>query len=163
MTGTDTEDHVTETPYVPHIDLLLQALRVGRDRLNSRAKIAIDARLLRKLLMTLAASLRFDEAFYLSHYPDLAEAHAAGVIQDMRTHFIQVGFFEGRIASRPEVDEAYYTTTYPDVAQAILRGDVSSGTEHYMRAGIAEGRVPNPAVLELIQSWFAVLRDEARV
>lgn len=153
---------MTEPSYVPHIDLLLQALRVGRERLGSRAKIAIDARLLRKLLMTLAATLPFDEAFYLSNYPDLAEAHAAGGIRDLRTHFVEVGFFEGRIASRPEVDEAYYTTTYPDVAQAILRGDVSSGTEHYMRAGIAEGRVPNPAMLEAIESWFTVLRDEAR-
>jgi hypothetical protein len=154
---------VTETHYVPHIDLLLQALRVGHDRLGSRAKIAIDARLLRKLLMTLAATLPFDEAFYLGHYPDLAEAHGAGTIKDLRTHFVEVGFFEGRVASRPEVDEAYYTTTYPDVAQAILRGDVTSGTEHYMRAGIAEGRVPNPAMLESIESWFAVLRDETRV
>ncbi len=154
---------MTETPYVPHIDLILQALRVGRDRIGTRAKIAIDARLLRKLLMTLAASLPFDETFYLSNYPDLADAHGAGAIRDLRTHFVEVGFLEGRIASRPEVDEAYYTTTYPDVAQAILRGDVASGTEHYMRAGIAEGRVPNPALLEAIESWFSVLRDDARI
>jgi hypothetical protein len=154
---------VTETPYVPHVDLLLQALRVGRDRLGSRAKIAIDARLLRKLLMTLAATMPFDEAFYLATYPDLAEAHASGGIKDLHTHFAEVGYFEGRVGSRPEVDEAYYTTTYPDVAQAILRGDVPSGTEHYLRAGMAEGRVPNPALLDAIESWFAVFRDEARV
>ncbi len=154
---------MTETNYVPHIDLLLQALRIGRDRLGGRAKIAIDARLLRKLLTTLAAAMPFDETFYLSNYPDVAEAHASGAIEDLRTHFVEVGFFEGRIGSRPEVDEAYYTTTYPDVAQAILRGDVPSGTEHYMRAGIAEGRVPNPALLDAVESWFTVLRDEARV
>lgn len=153
---------MTEPPYVPHIDLLLQALRVGRDRLNSRAKIAIDARLLRKLLMMLAATLPFDEAFYLSHYPDLADARAAGSITDPHTHFIEVGYLEGRIASRPEVDEEFYTTTYSDVAQAILRGDVPSGEEHYLRAGFTEGRVPNPALLEAIESWFMVLRDEAR-
>ncbi|MDE2334861.1 MAG: hypothetical protein KGK10_10030 [Rhodospirillales bacterium] len=154
---------MNETPYVPHIDLILQALRVGRDRLGSRAKIAIDARLLRKLLMTLASTLPFDETFYRANYPDLAEAHASGAIRDLRTHFVEVGFLEGRIGSRPEVDEAFYTTTYPDVAQAILRGDVPSGTEHYMRAGIAEGRVPNPAQLEAIESWFSVMRDETRI
>lgn len=37
-------------PYIPHIDLLLQALRVNRDRLNSKSKIAIDAKLLKTLM-----------------------------------------------------------------------------------------------------------------
>ena len=40
--------------YVPHIDQFLRALRVNKERLASKSKIAIDAKLLRMLLQALA-------------------------------------------------------------------------------------------------------------
>ena len=90
-----------ETPeYLPHIDLLLQALRINRERLNSKSKIAIDARLLRGLIQAIAARAPFSEEFYLQTYPDIAEAHAAGTIPDLQRHYVEAGFFEGRSARR---------------------------------------------------------------
>jgi hypothetical protein len=146
--------------YVPHVDLLLQSLRINRERLGSKAKIAIDARLLRTLLQALVANVAFSEDFYRNTYPDIAQAHANGQIPDLHKHFIDAGFFEGRMGASPEVDEAFYTTTYPDVGQAVENGDVRSGEEHYLRSGAAEGRVPNAGTRASIDGWMQVLRDD---
>jgi hypothetical protein len=146
--------------YVPHVDLLLQALRVNRERLNSKSKIAIDAKLLRTLLQTMVSSLEFSEEFYLETYPDIAEAYAAGQIPDLRRHFIDLGFFEGRMGFPPAVDEAYYTSLYKDVGAAVQRGEITSATEHYLRSGASEGRIPNAQMKPVVDSWSSVLRDE---
>ena len=151
---------MTPSQYVPHIDLLLQTLRINRERLNSRSKIAIDTKLLRGLLQALAASVPFSEEFYLEKYPDIAEAHSVGKVPNLHEHFVQSGFFEGRFGAPPEVDEGFYTNLYKDVGQAALRGDIRSGAEHYLRTGAAEGRVPNPALRSVIDNWMALLRDE---
>ena len=153
---------MAEMAYVPHIDLLLKALRVNRDRLNSRSKIAIDARLLRALLQGIAAAAPFSESFYLETYPDLASAVASGGITDARRHFVEVGFLEGRFGAPPPVNEAFYSNQYEDVARAIAQGDVTSGVEHYMRSGAAEGRLPSLQMTEAVENWMAVLRDDTR-
>jgi hypothetical protein len=149
--------------YIPHIDLLLQALRINRERLDSKAKIAIDAKLLKHLLQALIASLPFSEEFYLETYPDIAEAYAAGKIPDLRRHYIELGFFEGRMGMRPQVDEAFYNGIYSDVAAAVQRGDVKSAVDHYMRSGAAEGRIPNAAMKMAVEGWVDVLRNDARM
>ena len=146
--------------YVPHIELLLQALRIKRERLNSKSKIAIDAKLLKTLLETIAAAQDFSEDFYLGAYPDLAEAHAAGKITDLKRHYVELGFFEGRMGAPPPVDEKYYVDLYKDIEAAVQRGDVKSGTEHYMRSGAAEGRIPSAALLSQVNAWMSVLRDD---
>ena len=149
------------TVYLPHIDLLLQALRINRERLASRSKIAIDARLLRALLQALAATLPFSSEFYLKTYPDVADAYAAGKIPDLHQHFIESGYLEGRQGHAPEVDEDYYRATYRDVAQAVEKGELVSGTEHYLRSGAAEGRAPNQPTQLAIDSWMSLLRDDS--
>jgi hypothetical protein len=154
---------VTSPEYLPHIDLLLQSLRINRERLNSRSKIAMDARLLRNLLQMLAAHLPFSEEFYAQTYPDLAEAHVAGKIPDLHQHFISAGYLEGRFGAPPPVDEPFYAALYRDVALAIERGDLVSGSEHYVRSGAAEGRVPNAGLKTIIDHWNSILRDETRV
>lgn len=152
-----------QTPeYLPHIDLLLQALRVNRERLNSKSKIAIDAKLLRGLIQAAVARAPFSEEFYLQTYPDIAEAHAGGDIPDLHRHFVESGFFEGRFGAAPGVDEAFYTAYYKDVGQAVARGDIISGTEHYLRQGAAEGRIPNKQTKPEVDYWISVLRDDTR-
>lgn len=148
-----------QAAYIPHIDLLLQALRVNRDRLNSKSKIAIDAKLLKTLIQTMVANAPFSEEFYRQNYPDLAAANQSGQIPDLQQHFIETGFFEGRFGAPPPLDEAYYTSTYKDVGQAVLKGDVASGMEHYLRSGAAEGRVPNEDIRPALEAWMVVLRE----
>lgn len=154
------EEFLAPLQFVPHIDLLLQTLRINRDRLNSRSKIAIDTRLLRALLRSIAAAMPFSAEFYLATYPDIAEAHAAGDVADLHEHFIESGYFEGRLGAAPEVDEAFYLSTYKDVAQGAQKGEIMSGAEHYLRTGASEGRIPNARLRGTIDNWMALLRDE---
>ena len=144
--------------YLPHIDLLLHALRIPRDRLNGRGKIAIDAPLLRALLQESVAHLPFSPAFYRAAYPDIAAAEAAGQIPDLHRHFVETGYFEGRHGAPPPLDEAYYAARYPDVAQAIARGETGSGAEHSLRAGAAEGRATSAAAQADTDRWLNLLR-----
>ena len=116
---TETETRVSSTQYFPHIDLVLQSLRINRERLSSKSKIAIDARLLRLMLQTVAATLPFSEEFYMEHYPDIADAYAAGKIPNLHQHFLDSGYLEGRIGYPPEIDEKFYLSTYKDVSKAV--------------------------------------------
>jgi hypothetical protein len=95
----------------------------------------------------------------LQTYPDIAEAHAAGVLPDLRKHFVEHGYFEGRIGAVAEVDTGYYTRRYQDVGQVVLRGDVASAAQHFHQSGYAEGRAPSAALEPLVDRWLSVLRD----
>ncbi len=147
-----------KSAYVPHIDLLLSALRVERERLDGESRIAVDAGLLRALIETAVAQMPFSEAFYRATYPDIAAAHAAGEVPDLHRHFVRTGFFEGRAGAAPEMHDAYYIATYPDVAQAVASGRMANASEHYLRSGAAEGRAPNAAARAAIDDWMTVLR-----
>lgn len=153
------EKQIAAPVFLPHIEQLLAALRVSRERLNSRSKIAIDTRLLRTLLQSLAERLPFDPAFYLARNPDIAAAHAAGQIADLHRHFIESGFLEGRFGAPPEVDETFYAATYKDIGAAIARGEIPSAAEHYLRSGAAEGRLPSERLRPEVERWAAVLSE----
>ena len=152
------EPNLPSTSYLPHIDLLLQALRIVRDRLDSRSKIAVDPRLLVHVIKRIVATLPFDAAFYLTTYDDVA--HAKGEIGDLHAHFIEAGFFEGRLGADPEVDAGYYLATYPDVGRAIAEGQIGAAGDHYVQRGSAEGRAPNPGLAPAVMRWMTVLRPE---
>ena len=147
-------DPLSHPAFLPHIELLLQSLRISRERLNSRSKVAIDTRILRTLLQCLARQLPFDPIFYIGNNPDIASAHAEGQITDLHQHFIESGFFEGRFGAQPPVDEPFYAASYKDIGAAIRRGDIVSGTEHYMRSGAAEGRIPSEAMRTEFLFWL---------
>ncbi len=144
--------------YVPHVDLLAQAMRINRERLSSRSKIAIDAKLLRLILQHLVSHMAFSDQFYRTAYADIGAAAAAGQIPDLHRHYVETGYFEGRLGAPGEVDEVFYLATYPDVATAIERGEVASGAEHYVRSGAAEGRVPAAPLRPEIDAWMSLLR-----
>lgn len=147
------------TPYVPHVDVLLKAMRIGRERLNSNSKIAIDSQLLRMLLQLIVEGQPFSSKFYLETYPDIKEANAKGGIPNLRRHMVEQGYLEGRLGSQPQVNEAFYLALYPDVGDAIQRGEIANATEHYIRAGSAEGRTPTLALQPIVNHWNQLLRD----
>jgi hypothetical protein len=144
--------------YIPHLDVLTQSMRITKERLNSRSKIAIDAKLLRLILQNLISHLPFSETFYRETYADLDAAAASGQIPDLHRHFVETGYFEGRVGAPPEVDEAFYLAAYPDVATAIERGDVGSATEHYLRSGASEGRAASVELKPEVDAWMSLLR-----
>ena len=152
---------MAQLPYVPHIDLFLRALRINRERLDSKSKVAIDAKLVKALLRTIVECAPFSEQFYLETYPDIAEAYAAGGIADLKQHYVEHGYFEGRIGAPVDVDEEYYANHNEDVVAAMTRGNLESITQHYQQSGYAEGRIPSAALESVVEEWLSVLRDGA--
>ncbi len=130
---------------------------INQERLCTGSKAAISLPVLRAILMAATSAMPFDEDFYSSTYPDLRDAHEAGDVVDLRVHFIEEGYLEGRFGAKPYVDEQFYKETYPDVAAAVAKGGVKSGFDHYMRAGAFEGRFANPEDMEAVKRWNALL------
>jgi hypothetical protein len=93
-------------------------------------------------LKLLLHGIEVDDDWYVTAYPDIAEAIAAGVIKSAKIHFIQDGYFEGRLPFDLDVDEEWYLKTYADVAEGISRGDFRSAKDHFQNFGYREGRLP---------------------
>jgi hypothetical protein len=142
---------------LPNGRSLLMSLSLTPERLRSGSKIAVPIPALRAILSLAVSTLPFDEGFYTETYPDIAKAHSLGDVADLRTHFIQEGYFEGRFGSKPEFDADFYTDTYPDVAAGIAKGEVSSALDHYLRAGAAEGRFATHADVEAWKRWHGII------
>lgn len=96
------------------------------------------------LVRTLLQGIEVDEAWYLSQYPDVAEAIRHGVVASAREHFLNDGYFEGRMPFPIEVDEAWYLEQNPGVAEFIARGELLSAQQHFNDNGYREGRRPRP-------------------
>jgi SAM-dependent methyltransferase len=115
------------------------ALSYGREIGLARAAVSVltgqfTARLrLRHHLSIIDHSGSFDEAWYLTQYPDVACA----TLEPMR-HYLLRGAAEGKDPN-PSFDSSWYLERYPDVAQAGLNPLV-----HYIARGAMEGRHPHP-------------------
>ncbi|NBC33353.1 MAG: calcium-binding protein [Alphaproteobacteria bacterium] len=86
----------------------------------------------------------FDEDFYLSANPDVAEAVAAGAITAAE-HYEMFGQAEGRDPNplRERLfDEDAYLAANPDVAAAVDRGEVTAWG-HYDTVGWEQGLLPS--------------------
>ena len=95
-------------------------------------------------LRLLLASIDVDEDWYLAQNPDIAEALRAGTTQSAKRHFVEHGYFEGRLPFHIAVDERWYLLQNPDVAENVRRGDVESAQRHFELNGYREGRLPFP-------------------
>ncbi len=99
---------------------------------------------LRELLRNVLSKVPVDEPWYLTTYPDVAEAVKNGHIKSAREHYIVAGFYEDRQPRQIIVDEAWYLKEYPDVAEAIKSGAFNGAAEHFDRDGYKEGRLAAP-------------------
>jgi len=125
----------------------IPAFKVVRDRLktvkiNGRSKIDNSYDEFVEVVKLLLRGTEFDEKWYLSKYPDVAEAVNAGALKSGRHHFIEIGYFEGRRPRDFEVDEKWYVETYPDVAESIGKRKLKSARQHFNEYGYDEGRLP---------------------
>jgi hypothetical protein len=96
------------------------------------------------LIRTLLQGIEVDEAWYLRQYPDVAEAIARGRVKSAKQHFLNDGYFEGRMPFPIAVDEAWYLEQNRGVAEHIARGDLLSAQQHFDDNGYREGRRPRP-------------------
>lgn len=117
----------TKTARSAYTDLLRRIVRRGRRRhLIDPAVSDIAA---------IKASGRFDEAWYLGQYPDVA---ASGM--DPIEHYVRHGAAEERNPCA-DFDTRFYLRTYRDV----LRAEVNP-FRHYIEHGSGEGRAPTPTL-----------------
>ena len=128
------------TRYIPPYPLVKQQFAIASLKGEPWASIRVEA--LESLISSLLQAVAVDEEWYLSTYPDVAEAVKSGIIPSARAHFIRNGYFEGRRPFAMEVDEAWYVSAYPDIGDAISKGGIESAATHFREHGYDEGRLP---------------------
>jgi hypothetical protein len=105
---------------------------------------AVEMHYFTECLRAGVATVLFDEDFYVSRYPDIAEALAAGRIASAHEHYLMRGYYENRLPYEIGIDEAWYLDAYPDVKKAVQGREFASGQEHFDTRGFREGRLPYP-------------------
>jgi hypothetical protein len=111
---------------------------------DTNSHFKVERNFLISLLAKRVGSIKFDEAWYLTKYPDVKEAVRRGVFSSGREHYSLSGYYEHRMPAPIQVNEKWYLETYPDVAEAMRGGVYKSGQAHFDLAGFREGRLPYP-------------------
>ncbi len=126
--------------YLPPFDLVRRSVEISTIRGELRVNVSYDefVRLLKRMIV----GTDVDEEWYLKTYEDIAKAVREGLIRSAQHHFVEDGYFEGRLPFPMKVDERWYMNQYPDVADSIRRGDIASAQTHFDEDGYREGRLP---------------------
>ena len=90
------------------------------------------------------ANVDIDEAWYLHHNPDVAQAIRDKVVDSAQQHYCQSGYFEHRMPYEIIVDANWYLEQYTDVREAIENQVFTSAQAHFELIGFREGRHPFP-------------------
>jgi hypothetical protein len=94
------------------------------------------------ILRTMIRGVDVDEAWYARTYEDIGHAVRDGGLRSAKQHFVDDGYFEGRLPFPILVDERWYLEQNPDVAESIRKGLVDSAQDHFGKDGYREGRLP---------------------
>lgn len=126
--------------YVPPFDLIRRSVEISTVRGELRVNVSYEDFV--KILKMMITGVEVDEAWYLRTYEDIGQAVKDGIVKSARQHFVDDGYFEGRLPFPVRVDQAWYTQQYPDVAESIRTGLVASAQSHFDEDGYREGRLP---------------------
>lgn len=126
--------------YFPPFEVIRRSVDISTVRGELRVNMSYEDFV--KILKLMIGGLQVDEEWYARAYEDIGQAVRAGVIPSGRRHFINDGYFEGRLPFPIQVDEAWYLRQYPDVAEGIRKGTLISGQRHFELDGYKEGRLP---------------------
>lgn len=124
---------------LPPFDLLKEKLSLSSINGEIRINASYDEFL--EIVRSLVSSASFDEVWYAKEYPDVVDAVAAKEFKSLKAHFIDCGYFEGRLPAPLVVNEELYLEQYPDVAEGIERGEIQSAQQHFAEHGYWEGRI----------------------
>lgn len=128
--------------YLPPFEVIKGMMNLTSTRGRTRVDMSYED--LQQLIRTMLRAVEVDEAFYLSRNPDVAAGISQGGIRSAREHFIDHGYFEGRLPYQIAVDEAWYAEAHPDLAESIGKGEYATGQDHFDGPGYPEGREPFP-------------------
>ena len=126
--------------YLPPFDVIKQSVELSTQKGQLTATASYDG--LIGLIKQLLSGINVDEIWYSAKYPDIAEAINNGKVASAKQHFIDNGYFEGRLPFDIVVDDDWYKSQYPDVADSISSGAETSSQIHFNRDGYKEGRLP---------------------
>lgn len=126
--------------YLLPFDLIRRSVEITSVKGELRVNVSYDNFI--DLLRSIISGIELDEEWYLQEYPDIAEAVQAGRVMSGKQHFVEDGYFEGRLPFPMPVDERWYLEQNPDVAENVRKGLLSSGQQHFAEDGYREGRLP---------------------
>lgn len=126
--------------YIPPFDLVRRSVEISTVRGELRVSLSYEDFI--KLIRLMIAGIEVDEAWYRKQYEDIGKAIRDGQIGSAKQHFVDDGYFEGRLPFPIKVDEAWYQRQYPDVAESVRKGVVKSAQVHFEEDGYREGRLP---------------------
>ena len=129
-------------PYLPSFAVIQRSVELSKAKGQLIATASYE-NLLRMIKLPLSTA-EVDEGWYSDWYPDVADAVAEGIVASAQQHFIDNGYFEGRLPFAMPVDEAWHKNESPNVAERIRNGSEVPAQEHFVRDGYKEGRLPYP-------------------
>ena len=126
--------------YLPPFEILKAFLTISN--VKGELMVSCTYENMVQLLRRVIIGVEVDEAWYLDRYPDIAEAISQGVVKSARLHFVNDGYFEGRMPFPIRVDERYYLAQNAGVSDFVRKGMLVTGQQHFDENGYAEGRLP---------------------
>ena len=126
--------------YLPPFELIRRSIEISTVRGELRVNVSYESFV--EILRTMIRGVDVDEDWYMRTYEDIGNAVTAGVLRSARQHFVDDGYFEGRLPFPMLVDERWYLAENPDVADSIRKGMVESAQDHFTKDGYREGRLP---------------------
>ena len=126
--------------YIPPFDLIRRSVEISTVKGELRVSVSYDDFI--KILRMLISGIEVNEEWYLQEYEDIGRAVKEGLVVSAKQHFIDDGYFEGRLPFPMNVDERWYLEQYPDVAESVRKGVVGSAQQHFSEDGYREGRLP---------------------
>ena len=127
---------------MPSLVLIRRSVEISTVKGELRVSVAYDDFI--RILRMLISGIEVNEEWYLREYEDIAEAIRDGSVESAKQHFMEDGFFEGRLPFPMPVDERWYLEENADVAESVRKGVVGSGQQHFIEDGYREGRLPYP-------------------
>lgn len=126
--------------YLPPFELIRRSIEISTVRGELRVNVSYEnfVAILRMMIL----GIEVNEAWYARTYEDIGSAVQDGVLQSAKQHFVNDGYFEGRLPFPILIDERWYLAENPDVAESVRKGLVDSAQDHFTKDGYREGRLP---------------------
>lgn len=126
--------------YLPPFELIRRSIEISTIRGELRVNISYENFI--SILKRMIQGIEIDEAWYTRTYEDIGNAIKQGSVKSAKQHFVDDGYFEGRLPFAIKVDERWYLANNPDVADSIRQGVIESAQDHFAKDGYREGRLP---------------------
>jgi hypothetical protein len=120
--------------------MLRRSVEISTVRGELRVSLSYDDFI--KLIRSMISGVDVDEVWYRQQYEDIGKAIREGGVASARQHFVDDGYFEGRLPFPIKVDDDWYRRENPDVADSVRTGVVQSTQVHFDEDGYREGRLP---------------------